>query len=188
MASPYPHKIRKTMVEQGIPEETIKKFDFPDSIDIKQIISFIDQMDRLLSPEQCLSIMEQQGCVKTRKSDVANRAFGLKYADKTIEEKIKLRSEAKIPYYWPCQLNNDGTLTVPEGSSEEGNYKCGCHGIRKLTEPVKISITYCGCCAGHHRHHLQNALGVKLRLKKIVSSAIGSNGKKGCEFLFEIIK
>jgi hypothetical protein len=188
MAFPYPQKIKKTMVKQGISEKVIKKFDFPNSIQPEQIISFINQMDKLLTPEQCLSIMEQQGCCKTGKSDEANRAFGLKYAEKTIEEKINLLSKANIPYSVPCQLNNDDTLTVFWGSGEEGNYQCVCYGIKKLTEPVKISRTYCGCCGGHVRHHLQNALGVGLRLKKIVSSPNSSNGKKRCEFLFEIIK
>jgi hypothetical protein len=187
MASPYPHKIKKTMVEQGITEEIIKKFDFPDSLNIEHIISFIDQMDNLLSPEQCLSIMEQQGCCKTGKSDKANRAFGLKYAGKSIEEKINLLSKAKIPYSVPCQINDDNTLTVFWGSGEDGNYKCVCYGIRKINKPIKISRTYCGCCGGHIRHNLQNALGVGLRLKEIVSSPNSSNGQKRCEFLFEII-
>jgi hypothetical protein len=35
---------------------------------------------------------------------------------------------------------------------------------------------------------LQNALGVDLQLKEIVSSAKDSNGKNRCEFLFEILK
>jgi hypothetical protein len=183
MASPYPNKIKKTMVKLGIPKETIQKFNFPDSIEIKKIISFIDQMDELLSPEQCLSIMEEQGCCKTGKNDIANRAFGLEHADKTIEEKIKLLPNAKIPYNVPCQLNNDGTLTA-----YFENYKCGCYGIKKMSEPVKIPRTYCGCCGGFMRYHLQNALGVGLQLKEIVSSPNSSNGKKRCEFLFKIIE
>ena len=183
MAFPYPHKIKKTMVEQGISEKIIEKFDFPDSIQAEKIISFIDQMDKLLSPEQCLSIMEQQGCCKTGKNDVATRAFGLEHANKTIEEKLKLLPKSEIPYNFPCQLNNDGTLTA-----FLENYRCGCYGIRKLTEPVKISRTYCGCCGGFMRHHLQNALGVGIRLKEIISSPNSSNGKKRCEFLFEIMK
>ena len=40
---------------------------------------------------------------------------------------------------------------------------------------------------GHIRHHYQNILGVKLRLKEIVSSPISSNNKKRCEFLFDIL-
>ena len=114
MAMPYPDKIKKTMLKQGIPDEIIKQFNFPDSLSLENTIAFIDQMDKLLSQEQCLAIMEEQGCVKTGKMDVASRAFGKEHMDKTLEEKIKLLDEADISYRTPgsCRLNNDGTLSV----------------------------------------------------------------------------
>ena len=188
MAFPYPLKMKKAMIELGLSQKIIDKSDPFVSRDFmqEQVIPFINQMDKLLSPEQCLSIMERQGCCKTGKSDIANRNFGLEHVGKSIEEKIKLLSKAEIPYSVPCELNKNGTLTVFWGSGEEGNYKCVCYGIKKLSESVKIPQTYCGCCGGHVRYHLQNALGVNLRLKEIVSSAKDSNGKNRCEFLFEI--
>ena len=188
MAFPYPHKMKKTMIKLGISQEIIDKFDVFDTRGFYQedVIPFINQMDKLLSSEQCLAVMEQQGCCKTGKNDMATRAFGLEHADKTIEEKIELLPKAKIPYGVPCKLNNDGTIM---GYLE--NYQCGCYGIRKLKKlspSVKVPHTYCGCCGGYLKHHLQNALGVNLRLKKIVSSPNSSDGKKRCEFLFEIMK
>ena len=186
MAFPYPHKIRKTMVEQGIPNETISKFEFPDSLQAEKIVSFISQMEEILTPKQCLSIIECQGCSKTGKSDKENRTFGLKYASKTIDERIKLLPESSIPKSVICHLNSNRTLSVFWAFGVEGNYKCVCSGIRKLTEPIKIPRTYCGCCGGHIRHHLQNALFVELHLKKILSSPNTSKGKKRCEFLFEV--
>jgi hypothetical protein len=185
MAFPYPQKMKKTMIELGIPQKIIDKFDPFVSRDFRQeqVIPFINQMEKLLSPEQCLLIMERQGCCKTGKNDVATRAFGLEHAGKTIKEKVKLLPKAKIPYNIPCNLNDDDTLTA-----FFENYKCGCYGIRKLSEQIKIPRTYCGCCGGFMRHHLQNALGVSLRLKEIVPSPNSSNEKKRCEFLFEILK
>jgi len=133
--------------------------------------------------------MEEQGCVKTGKMDVASRAFGLAHMDKTLEEKIALLDGAEIPYRNPCRLNNDGTLTVYEWNQNRDSYKCGCHAIKKLPQqPKNISRTYCGCCGGLWRHLYQNALGVKLWLKAIVSSSLSSNGENPCEFLFEIVK
>jgi len=193
MAMPYPHKIKNTMLKQGISENIIEQFVFPDSIKLENTIAFIDQMDKLLSKEQCLAIMEEQGCVKTGKMDVASRAFGKEHAYKTLEEKIKLLDEANIPYrpFGQCRLNPDGTLSVggyEYGHKHEGNYKCGCHEIKKLPQqPTNISRTYCGCCGGLWRHLYQNALGVKLRLIEIVSSPLSSNGEKPCEWLFDII-
>ena len=131
--------------------------------------------------------MEEQGCVKTGKMDVASRAFGQEHIGKTLEEKIKLLDGANIPYRLPCRLNPEGTLSV-FGHEHEGSYKCGCHKIKKLQQqPTNISRTYCGCCGGLWRHLYQNALSVKLRLIEIVSSPLSSNGEKPCEWLFEII-
>ena len=50
-----------------------------------------------------------------------------------------------------------------------------------------MPINYCLCCAGHFRFHYQKALGIKLRVKKIVSSAFDSNPQY-CSFIFEIIE
>jgi hypothetical protein len=187
MAMPYPHKIKKTMIKQGIAQEIIDRFDFPDSLSIHNTIALIDQMDRLLTKEQRLRIMEEQGCVKTGKMNVTSLAFGGKYADKTLEEKIALLDSADIAYRGPCRLNDDGTFSV-FGYEHDGVYTCGCHEIMKLPEqPTNVSVTYCGCCAGLWRHMYQNALGVKLQLIEVTSSALSTNGAKRCEFLFEIL-
>ena len=191
MAMPYPHKIKKTMLRQGVPMEIIEQFIFPDTLKLENTIAFLDQMDKLLSKEQCLAIMEEQGCVKTGKMDVASRMFGQEHMGKTLEEKIKLLVEANIPYTTPgqCRLNPDGTLSVGGSDEHGGSYKCGCHEIKKLPQqPTNISKIYCGCCGGLWRHVYQNALGVKLRLIEIVSSSLSSNGERPCEWLFEIIE
>ena len=89
---PKAMKIKKTMIEQGIPEEIISQFDFPDPKGNKPepLIAFVNQMDALLSPEQCLSVMEEQGCCKTGKNDAPSHAFGREHAGKTLKEKIEL--------------------------------------------------------------------------------------------------
>jgi len=89
--------IKKTMAKQGIPAETMAKFDFPDpkARNWPELqIGLIHQMDQLLSPRQRLAVMEEQGCCKTGKGDVAHRAFGREHADKTIAEKVRLLNEA----------------------------------------------------------------------------------------------
>jgi len=179
--------IKQTMIKKGIPEETIAKFDFREA-DAKtdEILALIGQMDKLLSKEQCLSIMQEQGCCTTGKPAAAHRDFGRKYKDKTLHEKINLLHELETPHNPPCRLNPDGTLSVYWSFSQEGRYGCVCGFIKKLAQPVKISPTFCGCCGGHARKNLQKSLGVKLRLKEVVSSAASSGGKKSCEFLYEI--
>jgi len=190
---PKINEIKKTMKKQGIPAEILARFDFPKPGGWQpgEVISVINQMDALLSREQCLAVMEEQGCCKDEKVTAPFTAFGLKYADKTVDEKINLFGEIKSGHKPPCHLNPDGTLSVYWDGWDREKERCVCHVIKRLYkeqgEPVKVSKTFCGCCAGHVRNTFQCALGVDLRLKDIVSSPINSNGKDRCEFLFEVI-
>jgi hypothetical protein len=187
---PSINQMKKTMVKQKIPMEIISKFDNLESNGNKydDIITFVNQMDILLSKEQCLSVMEEQGCHKHESVVAPFRQFGIENANKTIEEKIKLLDKLESVHKPPCCLNQDGTLSIYWGHEQNGNYKCVCSIIPKLTGNKNITITYCGCCGGHVRNTFQYALGVKLKLKNIVSSPINSNGKDNCKFIFEIIQ
>jgi len=178
--------IEKTMVKKGITKELIEEFNFSEKNGnkTKDTLVVIDQMDKLLSKDQCLSIMEEQGCCTTGKTAKAHNDFGEKYSNKSIVEKINLLKELKSVHNPPCKLNEDGTLSVFWGIDDNGKYRCVCGFMKKLDEPIKVSKTFCGCCGGHARKNLQRSLGVKLNLKKIVSSAISSKGKKQCEFLY----
>jgi len=186
------YKIKETMIKQGIQDEIISQFNFPNPKEttLEDLINIANLMERFLTKEQCLSIMEQQGCCKTGKMDVGNRLFGREHAGKTIEEKIKLYAESDVPYKVPCRLNTDGTLTLfCQLEQHTGQFRCHCPEIKKMKKkPVKIPLTYCGCCGGHVRHAYQLALGVKLRMIDIVSSVSNSDGEKTCEFTFEILE
>jgi hypothetical protein len=183
-------KIKQTMLEQGIPAETIAQFvDLPPNgnFQAESILPLIEQMDELLTEEQRLAIMERQGCCKTGKADVEWKAFGRTHKDKPLVEKVRLICEANLPYIPPGRLNEDGALSVFWGAGKDGDYRCVCRAIKKLSPPMKVSTTYCACCGGHVRYHYQNALNVTLRLKEVVSSAASSGGEKRCEFLFDVL-
>ena len=86
-------RIKQTMVKKGIPADVMAKFDFPGPKDWNHAepqIALINQMDQLLSPQQRLAVMEEQGCCKTGPGDKAHRAFGREHAGKTIAEKVNL--------------------------------------------------------------------------------------------------
>jgi len=157
-----------------------------------EVIALIDQMDRVLSEEQRLSVMEEQGCGKTGKANDLNRTFGRTHAGKSIEERISLIDDTTTNPHVPCRVNGDGTLSLYWEIGEKDNYKCVCACYRRLMkdqpETGSISKTFCGCCGGHIRHHYQNILGVKLKLKQVVSTPISSGGKDRCEFLFDIVE
>jgi len=177
----------QTMREQGIPEETISQPPMPriKKATPEEIVVFINRMDEFLSKEQCVSIMGEQRCNKTNKYSARHRLFG---KDKSHEEKIALLHELDTPHKVDvCLLNDDGTITLKFGiDGKKGNWSCPCIPIKKL-KPLKFSLTYCGCCGAHVQYLHEFSLGVKLRLKEIISSKANSDGEKPCEFVYDIV-
>lgn len=179
-------QIPETMCKQGIPDRIIAEFNFPEAGGSEEVMALINQMDKLLSEEQRLAIMQEQGCCKTGKPAEPHRAFGIEHAGKTLAEKVELLNKANIPHKAPCHLNGDGTLSVYWGVDNLRKKSCPCGFIKKLPDSYEVPKTFCGCCGGHIRSNYQKSLGVRLRLKEIVSSSSSSGGKKRCEFLYEI--
>jgi hypothetical protein len=73
----------------------------------------------------------------------------------------------------------DGEILVHFAPEGQDRYRCVC--LPKAEET--ISVTYCYCCGGHVKHHLQIALGEKLDCE-VASSALSSGGKEPCVFRF----
>jgi len=178
-------EIKQTMHYKGIPVDIIKQFVFPvtDDETPEEKIAFVNQMDKLLTKEQILSVMEEQGCNKDEHPEI-----WLKLKNKSLEERIKILNAMSMNEYPRSRINDDGTLSVFWHYEENGKYKCVCSIINKLHKPQHVSLTFCGCCSGHVKYHSENSLGVRLRLIETVSSPISSNGEKYCEHLFEIVK
>ena len=181
-------EVKRTMTEKDIPAEIIGQFDFPDveNDTPEEKLAFVNQMDKLLSKEQILSVMEEQGCEKY----LHDSAVGLmdKLKGKPLKERIEILNETNMNEQPRSRLNDDGSLSIFWWYKDEiGKFICVCPFMNKLSEPQTVSLTYCGCCSGHVKYHFQNFLDVKLRLKETVSSPINSNGEKYCEHLFEIV-
>jgi len=181
-------QIPEEMRKQKIPDEILSQFNIPETYSSENVMSLIDQMDKLLTNEQKLSIMQEQGCCKTGIGPKAHRAFGQVNSDKPLAEKVALLNETQnMPHKAPCRLNSDGTISIYWGAENMKSKSCPCGVIRKLPDDFEVPLTFCGCCGGHIRNNYQKSLGVKLKLKEIVSSSSSSNGKKRCEFLYEVI-
>jgi len=190
---PKVNEIKRTMKAQSIPKELMEKINFPkpQGNQPQEVLDLIGQMDSLLTREQCLSVMEEQGCHKDERTITPFREFGIKHKGKSIQERLDLFDELHTGHKPPCHLNPDGTLSIYWDGWDPIKQQCVCHVIKRLYKkeggPIKVSTTFCGCCAGHVKNTIQYALGVTLKLKDIVSSPISTNGKKRCEFLFEVI-
>lgn len=174
----------------GIAPEIVAQMDFDaDENDPQAVAALIGQMDALLGEDERLRVMERQGCCKTGLRDKRCRAFFAEHGDKPLAEKLRLLAE--VPYMMAPRLSDEGDVVVTFGGYQNGLHEgattCSCGLIKKLRQPFCVSRTYCGCCAGHFLHHYQRALGVRLRLKAILSSPLDTNGAEPCSFAFEVL-
>ena len=106
---------------------------------------------------------------------------GISREYETLEDRIKAANEAKFVFGHSVTMMEDGRILVcfsPEGLTQ---YGCTC--LPQAKEP--LPITYCYCCCGHMKHHLQIALGRKLACT-VRSSALSIGGRKPCIFIFHI--
>ncbi len=135
------------------------------------------RMDKLLDRQTRYAVREACACclggerLKTVK-EIAKQ-------NETLEDRILAANDAKSVFGHSVTLEEDGRIRVcfsPDGLPQ---YRCVC--LPKAKEP--LSITYCYCCGGHVKHHLQTALDRKL-VCKVRSSALSSGGRKPCTFIF----
>jgi len=137
------------------------------------------RMDNLLDRETRYAVREACACCLGGKR--LKIAKGILRENEKLEDRIKAANEARYVFGHSVTMREDGRILVcfwPEGLTE---YRCVC--LPKAKEP--LSITYCYCCGGHVKHHLQIALGRKLACK-VRASAVSSGGKKPCTFIFSM--
>lgn len=137
------------------------------------------KMDDLLDPETRKAVREGCACCLGGKRLKISREIARDNA--TLEDRIRAANEAHYVFGDGVTRLANGDIQVrffPEGLEQ---YRCVC--LPQAKEP--LPITYCYCCGGHVKHHLQNALGQKLDCTA-VHTALSSGGKKPCTFSFRI--
>ncbi len=158
--------------------ETVKKDARPEK-KAAWLRDAMQRMDTLLDEPTRRKVREDCACCLAGKRGEISRSIGKN--NETLEDRIKAANEARFVFGNSVTLQDDGRVLVsffPEGQE---SYGCVC--LPKANGAV--SVTYCYCCGGHVKHHLQNALRRKLSLE-VRSSALESDGKRPCTFLFTI--
>jgi hypothetical protein len=100
----------------------------------------------------------------------------------TLEERVAAANETKYVFGNGVSLEPDGKIIVRFAPDDSQENRCVCLG----KEAGTIAGTYCLCCGGHIKHHLQIALGREL-VMNLRSSALASGGKRPCSFIFKIV-
>lgn len=139
------------------------------------------RMDALLPPRVRHCVREHCACCLGGKRLQLSKAIAREHA--TLEERLAAANATPFVFGHAVSLTDKGEALVEFSPAGLEHYRCVC--LPKAKEP--ISITYCYCCGGHAKHHLQTALGRKLEMK-VRSSALASGGKKPCTFLFRIVE
>jgi len=112
----------------------------------------------------------------------AVRKIARDYQHSTLERRVEALQQ--VTHMGRPALNDDGTITASIGS--EGGFRCPCPVFGGWKHEAPVSPTYCLCCAGHFRHHYQIALGVGLRTTAVLSTALASQGREPCRFVYEV--
>jgi len=135
------------------------------------------RMDKLLDRQTRYAVRE--GCACCLGGKRLKTVKEIAKQNETLEDRVLAANEAKSVFGHSVTLEEDGRVRVcfsPDGLPQ---YRCVC--LPKAKEP--LSITYCYCCGGHVKHHLQTALDRKLECR-VRSSALSSGGRKPCTFIF----
>lgn len=140
-------------------------------------------LDENLDFQTRYEILDYNACCKGGSRDKVIKALAKEIKDLPLNEKIKKLWQ--IPNMGKPVLNDDKTIKTGIYYCVNSEYLCPCPNFNNLKNRPEVSTTYCLCCAGHFRYHYQNALGVKLKTKEIISSPLSSAGKNPCEFVFE---
>ncbi|MCE5260292.1 MAG: hypothetical protein LLG44_14720 [Chloroflexi bacterium] len=141
----------------------------------------MERMDRLLDHKTRIAVREGCACcLGGKRAEMAKEIGKLP----TIEERIAAANETHYVFGHSVTLEPDGRILVLFAPEGQPLYRCVCLG-GEVKEP--ISLTYCQCCGGHIKHHLQRALGRKLACEPRVT-ALSSGQQQPCSFLFTILE
>lgn len=157
------------------------------------LVDIAIRMETLLDPDTVYQILDASACGTSKKE-----LNGIKrIAADSLQERIDAMAHVgDFHAGWNVRLSNDDTITAGWTIQEKGAYACVCSAAVNKKQKVSdlahgdrvMPLTYCFCCAGHCRRHLEKLLGVGLKTKEVVSSPIHSGGQKPCAFIFEIMR
>jgi hypothetical protein len=138
------------------------------------------RMDESLDIDTRRSVREACACCLGGKRLETVKAIAQQ--NDTLEARIAAANAARLVFGHSVTLQDDGRVRVcffPDGMAA---YRCPC--LTPAKEP--LSITYCFCCGGHVKHHLQIALGRKMTCE-VQASALSSGGTQPCTFMLSFV-
>jgi len=183
-------RLYENLVKYGVPENIINRI-LEDGELIKEnskpekkaewFQNAMERMDRLLPEHDRFAIRENCACCLGGKRLQLSKQIAKDHEN--LNDRINVANNTRYVFGNGVKQEDDGTLTVNFFEDNLDSYQCVC--LKKAN--TQISGTYCYCCGGHIKHHLQIALGCKLSCK-LISSALSSGGKMNCKFSYTFIE
>ena len=189
-------EFEKNLKKAGVNDKIINKIvnaSYKESDDEKQdnanyFAAVMEKCNKLLDFDIIAEVMFHRACCKGGFRLENSRKIAREHSENTLEQKLELLGQQK--YMGHPHLTENGEIYTEHcaGSGTPDDLKCSCWRFKgTLPAKGKMPLSYCLCCAGHFRFHYEKALGVKLRVKKIVSSVF-DEPPQYCSFLYEIVE
>ena len=172
------NKIRNKIMKNG---NLIKK-DSKNEIRAEWFFNAMNTMDELLDEETKIKVREDCACCLEGKRQKLCKDVNKNC--KTIEEKISVINKTHYVFGHEIKIIGTGKYEVTFFDEEIPLKTCSC---LKIVMEKPMSKTYCYCCGGHIKHHLETVLGKKLNVE-IINSALMSMGEKSCKFILSEFK
>jgi hypothetical protein len=166
---------RKKIMKSG---ELIKGTSKPEEL-AEWCFNAMIKIDEMLDEKTKQKVREDCACCLGGKRDKLCKSVNKKFT--TPEERIKAINDTHFVFGHEIKITGKEKYEVKFFDDAAPEKKCGCSGGRLFTLNKKWSKTWCYCCGGHVKHHLETVLGKELKVK-VISSALSSLGKKNCHF------
>lgn len=144
----------------------------------------VTRMESCLDAGDCHAIRDACACSKGGWRLKAMQKIAREYEGKGLEEKI--HAIAQVTHMGKPALDENGRISA--GIGEAGGFSCPCPVFEGVALAGPVPLAYCYCCAGHFRYHYQIALGTKLATHQVLSSALASQGREPCRFVYQIVE
>ena len=169
--------IHKKIMESG---ELIKGSSKTEEI-AEWCFNAMNKMDELLDENVKKKVREDCACLKGGKREKLCEEINKKFT--TDEERIKAVNESHFVFGHEIKMAGKGKYKV-KYLDDNATKQCGCLGGRLNGLNKNWTKTWCYCCGGQVKNHLEALLGRKVDVK-IVTSAL-FNGGNCCFELKEI--
>ena len=141
----------------------------------------MQRMDRLLGPQARHAARERCACCLGGEREKLVKAIARRGG--SLAERVEAANQTRLVFGDSVTLQADGTILVQFEQEGLDHYQCPC--LPKAPEP--LPVTYCYCCGGHVKHHLQIATGRKLEVT-VLASVLSSGWKKPCTFSLRVME